>query len=56
MIYIDMDMPQSCEECRFFDGEDACYLGRYAISDEQIKRKPGWCPLKLVKADEGDAK
>ena len=53
MVYIDMEMPQSCEECRFFDGEDLCYAdGKYAISDEQIKRKPGWCPLIPIENEE----
>lgn len=53
MICIDMEMPQSCNECRFFDGEDLCYAdGKYAISDEQIKRKPGWCPLIPIENEE----
>ena len=46
MIQIDMKMPESCKECRFFDKEDLCYIDdTYAISDEQIKTKPKWCPL-----------
>lgn len=47
MIVIDMDMPKSCEECRFFDGEDMCYAdGTFALSQSAFENRPTWCPIK----------
>lgn len=47
MIVIDMDMPKSCEKCKFFDGEDMCYVdGTYAINPSRISVRPSWCPIK----------
>ena len=50
MVRIDMDMPDSCEECRFaVDGW--CYAIR--ADDDQPSElsfltRPEWCPLKEV--------
>lgn len=47
MIVIDMDMPKSCEECVFFDGEDMCYAdGTFALSQSAFENRPKWCPIK----------
>ena len=47
MIVIDMDMPKSCEKCKFFDGEDMCYVdGTYALNPSRISVRPSWCPIK----------
>ena len=47
MIIIDMDMPQSCEKCEFFDGEDMCCIdGTYALNPSRISVRPSWCPIK----------
>lgn len=47
MIVIDMDMPQSCEKCGFFDGEDMCCIdGTYALNPSRISVCPSWCPIK----------
>ena len=47
MIVIDMDMPKSCDECAFFDGEDMCYAdGTFALSQSAFENRPKWCPIK----------
>jgi len=47
MIVIDMDMPKSCEKCKFFDGEDMCYVdGTYALNPSRISVRSSWCPIK----------
>ena len=56
MIVIDMDMPKSCDECVFFDGEDMCYAdGTFALSQSAFENRPTWCPIKCdiedIKAD-----
>ena len=47
MIVIDMDMPKTCDECVFFDGEDMCYAdGTFALSQSAFENRPTWCPIK----------
>ena len=47
MIVIDMDMPKTCDECAFFDGEDMCYAdGTFALSQSAFENRPKWCPIK----------
>ena len=47
MIVVDIDMPKSCDECTFFDGEDMCYAdGTFALSQSAFENRPKWCPIK----------
>lgn len=54
MIRIEMEMPESCYDCPFNDGEYeiACYEKRYckctghAMKKDWYKKRPKECPLK----------
>lgn len=53
-IYINMEMPQSCEECRMNNGI-SCYAVPEYTEDGVVGRtddRPDWCPL--IPAEEGE--
>ena len=48
MIKIDMEMPVSCEGCRFllhFNSDAICYASVSLQEMDDIEVKPDWCPL-----------
>lgn len=56
MIQIDMEMPESCPKCKFYQAQhntEYCIVTGYglraedifAVTDSVEKAKPYWCPL-----------
>lgn len=54
-----MDMPESCKQCVFCQGLNACKLKKYLVGDrictvytvdKQVMEgeKPDWCPLRYL--------
>lgn len=54
-VYIKgMEMPGSCEECRFWDGQNnGCPIVHMITLRRTHQKKPDWCPLVEV-PDHGD--
>lgn len=51
-VQIDMDMPKSCEECRFCIYEPPspfCAVTNYIVLTTDNVSKMEWCPLQEVK-------
>lgn len=57
MIQIDMEMPESCPKCRFYQDQhntEYCIVTGYGLKAEDLvghsleTAKPYWCPLKAV--------
>lgn len=50
MIMIDMEMPETCRECRFHDPDYGfCYATEVGLVVFFVSPRPEWCPLKEVK-------
>lgn len=51
MIKIDIEMPKSCDDCRFLlqINNANCYVSESLQEIDDIEIKPLWCPLIEVK-------
>lgn len=54
-VYIkNMEMPEKCEDCRFWDGQNnGCPIVHMITLRRTHQKKPDWCPLVEV-PDHGD--
>ena len=53
MILIDIEMPETCEECPCIRGDRLKFVSMYQCNVtfqivEKITERPKWCPLKQV--------